>query len=290
MKFLWALAISFLITGCTEKDATQNPEKVRPLPSQSKITVVDRIKGIEAELKKADKNTFVVFDCDDVLTTISSHVWMRSNKAIFLELYKKEFPNFSHEQLLRHLSLIVASHDNILVSKKMPKLVDNLQQRGIKTAVLTAFSTKASKNFPNPMKWRIDTLKSLGYHFERSFPSLAHCYLRTSNNQLNSEYNQGIICCSGASKDDSLKAFLAYADYRPSKIIFIDDSIENVRSIEAFCRESNIDFVGIEYTESEKTKNSAAPFPTKRVEFQLKKLRESGKWISYEDAEKEMAR
>jgi hypothetical protein len=294
MRFLALLMASFLITGCTEKDVMQNrnqdQEKNHHMANQSKIITVDKIEDVETELKKADENTLVVFDCDGVLTIVSSPIVVKSNRKAFLELYNKEFPNFSHEQFFDHLSQIVAFCANILVSKEMPELTDDLQQRNIKTIVLTGFSTKASRNFPDPMKWRIDTLKSLGYHFEKSFPSLTRCSLNMPNNQPNSEYNQGIIFCNGGRKDDSLKAFLAYAGYRPSKIIFIDDNIGNVQNIGILCKNHHIDFVGIEYTESDKMKNSASPFPTKRIEFQLKKFHETGLWISAEEAEKEVSR
>jgi hypothetical protein len=280
----------FGMTGCSEKNIMQDQEKIYHMTNQSKIITADKIEDIEIELGKADEKTLVVFDCDDVLTTIRPHFWERSNKEAFLELHEKEFPNASRYLLLEHLSQIVASYDAILVNEKMPQLVDDLQQKGIKTIVLTAFSTKASHNFPNPMKWRIDKLQSLGYHFERSFPSLPNSYLPMPNDQPIGEYSQGIICCGGARKDDSLEAFLLQAGLQPSKIIFIDDSIENVRHIEAFCKKHKIDFVGIEYIESDITKGTTSPFPTKRIEFQLKKFHENGLWICDEEAEKEMAR
>ncbi|MDR1289323.1 MAG: DUF2608 domain-containing protein [Holosporales bacterium] len=221
-KLISLFAILFLLCGCTEdgaeKKQTQEQNQNHP---DTKIITTDKIEDIEAEFERADENTLVVFDCDGVLTTIS---WDRAK----------------------------SNRQTILVNKKMPQLVDELQQREIKTVVLTALSAKASKKLQNPIKWRIETLKSLGYHFEKSFPSLENCWLPMPNNQPDSAYDQGVICCGRTRKDDSLKAFLGYASCHPSKIIFIDDSIRNIQHVEAFCKERRVVFVGIEYTEEKK--------------------------------------
>ncbi|MDR2598385.1 MAG: DUF2608 domain-containing protein, partial [Holosporales bacterium] len=89
-KLIGLLAALFLVCGCARK-----------------IITTDQIEDIEAELERADKDTLVVFDCDDVLITGPAHT-------------------------------------KVLVSEKMPKLVDNLQQRGVQTVILTAYSINAS--------------------------------------------------------------------------------------------------------------------------------------------------
>jgi hypothetical protein len=61
-------------------------------------------------------------------------------------------------------------------------------------------------------------------------------------------FEHGIIFVDiGKDKGVCLKRFFEMTGKRPSKIIFFDDRMKNVKSLETFCKAEGIDFVGIRY-------------------------------------------
>ncbi|GHT90701.1 hypothetical protein FACS1894122_01650 [Alphaproteobacteria bacterium] len=255
--------------------------------SEAKIITTDKIEDIENEFAKADEKTLGIFDCDDVLTVNSSQILQKPHREVFLELRKKEFPGDSREKLCDRFTEIASLDHVFLVDERMPTVVKKLQNGKIKTMVLTALSGNTLPLLADPVQWRANTLKSFGYCFEGSFPSLKSKNFNILGYQSRVRYSHGVVCCGKVSKSDALKAFLSYAGFCPSKIIFIDDARENLEKMEQFCVENKIAFVGIEYTKVYKIKNKL-PFSKERAEFQVKKFKEKNIWFSDEEAEKEM--
>ncbi|MDR1890711.1 MAG: DUF2608 domain-containing protein [Puniceicoccales bacterium] len=250
------------------------------------IIVADVIDDIEERLIGISGDTLVVFDCDEVLTTLSEQVWQAKNHDFFVEWCNKNVSNFSKEMLVEIATSILVSSKNLLVNQRMPQLVESLHRRNIKSVVLTALSMQPIVSVTDPMAWRISTLESFGYDFRMFWPSLPDKHFRELGGEYPPAYSSGIICCGNIPKSQSLLAFLAYANITPSKIIFIDDKMENLEDVKEQCNLKNIKFLGIRYMEAHKIV-PPIPFCASKVEYQLSILKEKNIWVSDVDVEKQ---
>ncbi|MDR2432532.1 MAG: DUF2608 domain-containing protein [Puniceicoccales bacterium] len=252
------------------------------------IIVADTIDDIEKRLKVADGNTLVVFDCDEVLTTLSEQVWQTRNHDFFVEWCAENISNFSEEALYEIATSILVSSKNLLVNQRMPELVESLHRRDIKSIVLTALSTQPVAAIRDPMAWRISTLESFGYNFKMFWPSLSDKYFREFGKEYPPAYGSGVICCGSIPKSQCLMGFLAYANVMPNEVIFIDDKMEHLEDVEVQCALAKIKFLGIRYTESHKLAQTT-PFCANKIKYQLTVLKEKNIWIPDSDVEENLA-
>ncbi|MDR2628435.1 MAG: DUF2608 domain-containing protein [Puniceicoccales bacterium] len=249
------------------------------------IVVIDTLDDIEKRLEGAGGNTLVVFDCDEVLTTLSEQVWQARNHDFLVKWCAENISNFSEEVLYEFVTSILVSSKNLLVNQRMPEFVKNLHRKNIKSVVLTALSTQPVATIRDPMAWRISTLENFGYNFKMFWPSLPDKHFEEFGEEYPPAYGSGVVCCGSIPKSRCLMAFLAYTNITPDKIIFIDDKIENLEDVKEQCDIAKIKFLGIRYTESHKL-NSTIPFCANKIRYQLTTLKEKSIWIPDSDIEK----
>ena len=171
------------------------------------------------------------------------------------------------------------------VDKKMILLINKIQKNGIKVLALTHCYTKPFGKISSIEDWRIQDLKNLGYYFDKSWHQLKKAELKqvlSKNSKKFPVFQQGIVFTNGHSKGDALKAFLNYATLKPKKILFIDDKIAFLESVETFAHSQSIEFLGIEYTA---VKDSIVPLNKERAKLQLNVLKTKHKWLSDQEAD-----
>lgn len=181
------------------------------------ITEVNNPVRLELKLKKnVDQNTLVVFDCDEVLLT---------------------------------------DNGTKPLNDKIKDIVSGLQEKGIRVLVLTRF---------NELDVRIKQLKDNGFHFEESWKDLDKeevedegCKIKINEDGFYIGYDgfkQGVVTSGGQSKGVMLMEFLKELKDRfckeipLSKIIFIDDCVQNVEDVVSAAKEEH-PIYGIHYTE-----------------------------------------
>lgn len=96
-------------------------------------------------------------------------------------------------------------------------------------------------------------------------------------------FKNGIVFACHLPKGQVLKTFLHYAGLSPKKIIFMDDLRENLESVEAFCQQTGIKFIGFEYTAV--TERSKIPLDEKRAQLQFEVLEKEHQWLSDDEAD-----
>ncbi|MDR0632154.1 MAG: DUF2608 domain-containing protein [Holosporaceae bacterium] len=249
---------------------------------ENRIVTAGTIDVLEHELKNANRDILVVFDCNGVLTANSDQIMNNCHRKIFKTLFQKHISDKSG--MVEFLSCMVSATPDRPVNERMPTIIDDLQRRNVKVVVLTGLGANPFGKIKDPKKWRSDTLNDLGYHFENSWMSLGE---KIFDDQ--SVYFKGIILCGGNAKSQCLKNFIEYANIKPKKIMFIDDSLKNLSDVSDFCRSRDISFVGINYLEADHL-NSKRPFSEKRAEFQFKTFEENGVWLSDDEAEEKMSK
>jgi hypothetical protein len=249
----------------------------------------DSIDDIKNEVNAAEGDTLFAFDCDEVLTTLSEQICKERGQQFLMEWLGRSHPNVSEDAIYDVATFVLVSNENFLVNSEMPELIEKLWAKNVKAVVLTALSMKPVDSVPDPMVWRVETLRSLGYDFEKFWPQLANKRFKQFDCEYPPAYSSGVICCGGTSKGASLTAFLKYARAKPSKIVFVDDKIENLEDVKNTCKSLAIDFVGIEY-HGAKNVESKVQFSEKVLEYQLATLKEKKIWVSDVEAEKHISR
>ena len=248
------------------------------------MVVTDSLNTVQKYLSRADENSLVVFDCDDVLTTLAEQLWKPSNREFFHEWCENNIANYSEQELYDTATFILMSTDHYLVNDHMPAVVSALQNKNVKTVVLTALANKPIANVGDPVTWRIETLEKFGYTFWKSWQNLPTTEFTNIKCSYPPVYRSGVICCGDAPKGESLAKFLDYAKFKPNRVIFIDDLTEQLENVQQMCQSHGLEFTGIQYLEARNI-FSKIPFSKERMEYQLQILRQQNIWISDLQAE-----
>ena len=239
---------------------------------------------IENETKNADKNSLVIFDCDNVLTTVKVGTFDARNEY-FLKNYLHE-KSVSVDKFYDKIRLVLINENTYIVNQRMVDLVANLSKRNIRHMVATSYSVRPLKDVSDPIQWRIDNLHEMGYFFEKSWSDQKEdITLNDFGTDHNPVFRGGILFCDIFSKGDCLRSFFEYIGWTPKKIIFIDDILRNLSGVGEFCEENKIEYVGIEYLESQRI-NSHIPFSDNLGKFQMDHLMNESIWLKDEEAHK----
>ncbi|MEI6805553.1 MAG: DUF2608 domain-containing protein [Myxococcaceae bacterium] len=114
--------------------------------------------------------------------------------------------------------------------------IEQLQKRNIKIMALTSRGVDLENE-------TLEQLRSLGLSFASS--ALSRDFLEFSV-KTKAKFVEGILFVSMQnSKGSSLKKYFDLVNYQPKKIVFIDDLMENLESLEASFRDIN--FIGLHY-------------------------------------------
>lgn len=254
--------------------------------SVAHIIITNNFETIKNNIATADSNTLVIFDIDEVLLQPRDQILNIKNSKKLQNMFYNLSPKLTEEQIQELDSLIMLQRQVEPVDPRFIELIKKLQTKQIKTLALTQCSTGTLGKVPNLENWRIQELKKLGYNFDKCWQNIKTKFFQTLKSQVDLKrtpaFKQGIIFSCGVPKGDTLKAFLHYIHLNPKNIIFIDDKIKNIESIEKFTKQNNIVFLGIQYTKVATTK-----LPTLNqdiVNLQFDMLSKKRKWYSDTEA------
>ncbi len=247
-----------------------------------KIISANSVKIVEDYTKNLDEDSLVIFDCDNVLTTVRVGTFNVRNKD-FLKNYLRE-GSVSKDEFYDKIRLILINENTYIVNQRMIDLVANLARRNIRHMVATSYSVRPLKEVPDPMQWRIDNLHKMGYFFEKSWPDQKEdLVLNNFGTDHNPIFRDGILFCDIFSKGDCIRSFFEYIGLTPKKVIFIDDVLRNLSDIGEFCDENKIEYIGIEYLESQYI-SSSIPFSDDLGKIQMDQLMSKSIWLKDEEA------
>ena len=255
----------------------------------ARIITTDKIEVIEAEFAVADGNTLVVFDCDEVLIYAADNIFLPQNVDVLNKIsYEYGKSLGSKEAYFYFRSIVMRDMKALLLNDKWPLLITVLQSRGIKTILLTACDTGKYGVIDSFEQWRRNQLLPFGIDFKKSWPNLRDIRFTEFNGKVKTSngipaFSDGMLLTGDIPKGVVLQAFLSKVkDRRFSKIVFLDDKIENLQSVEMISQAMGIEFVGIEYTYSN-TLASAIDMQKIRKKFDL--LIREKKWFSCAEIE-----
>jgi hypothetical protein len=212
---------------------------IMPLVIQAKIIETEKFADI---LKEADAKTLVLFDIDDTMinttSTLGSTAWwnyfMGKGREAGLE------PNECTIEMNRVIGKIILSVPIETNEKDTAVTIKQLQDRGILTLGLTARHNNPSF-LPSADIVIYNALAKLGIDFSKAkLP-------QQPNSEVNKIFSNGIIFTNHELKGPYLQKFLQEMGMHPDKVVFIDDSLKQLKSVEQTLESMDIPFVGFHY-------------------------------------------
>lgn len=207
--------------------------------SLAKIIESDTVLEINNYLYGDLKHTLVIFDIDNTLAApkleIGSDQWVdylvheKMKQGLDLQqAFNAVLPTYFHVQFK------IAMHP---VEDITPTFIKDLQTQGISVIAITARSIYvASRTLDQLDDMRVE-LGIQGHTNELHLNMPIPCI-----------YMDGVIFSGNNDKGLVLIELLNTIDFKPSKIIFIDDKLKNITAVEYAAQKCGIEFVGIRYS------------------------------------------
>ena len=213
---------------------------------------VSVIKDKIAQLKTGD---MVLFDVKGVIFYSGDQVMFHEHKkSLFNQKFAQIEKNLGKEEAIRLKSIILNSYEPAIVDHEISEIIKKAQKSGVVAFALTSGNTGNYGIIKNRADLRVRIIKDIGIDFSKSM-DLPYIDLgddskfSTENYQGNPPlFQEGIIFCSKKPKGEILSRFLKVTKLKPPKIIFIDNQLRNVISVEKKCQELGIEYVGIYFT------------------------------------------
>lgn len=255
---------------------------------QSFIKEIVSFKEAEESLKKADRDTLVLFDVDDTLIVHRYKPFWEKNKQWFDKVSHSIFKNqYAWRQsfwIIKQTSVPLHTEEDIV------QRISDLQRRNVSVLALTSIHTRQVCNKYVEVEWRYKKLKECGIDFTHTdFPDrIFHEFKidwRTSRPLL----FKGMLCTGCNPKGNVLETFLSSCTMNPKKIIFFDDKLENIKSVEDQIKLRNISnndsilYEGYHYRGAEQMDPS---FDEDVVSFQLGYVAATDIWLDDAEAKK----
>lgn len=244
------------------------------------ITISDFI-PLKKLLEEADQDTLVIFDVDHVLImptdeyTLNRHPYRK-------ELWKEIEGRLSKEEMKTLYGLTASKAKWRLVDPDIIDIFTHLKERQIPSIALTSIYTGKFGNIEKLEDWRIKHLHDLGFDFFNLTPIKEDILLYELEEQDGVPMlKSGVILTAQIDKGKTLEYILRHNNYYPKTIIFIDDMLNNLESLERLSSKLKIKFHGLHYTA---VSNMPIPVINKQIEklrFQI--LEKEHKWLNHQE-------
>lgn len=217
-----------------------------------------------------NQETLVVFDIDNTIIRqdqmIGTHQWgdylyERARRRGVSEGLAREAQHQAFAEVQPYLEVVP-------VEDKIKILLKNLEVRGIPHFALTARSASLK-----PIT--LLQLQVVQHDFDKNFP------VQIDKSVLNGVLEGGVIFATGTPKGELLKKIIENSKRRPKKIVFIDDRLYNLESVEKSFEQSNIIIESYRYAAAD---TIVANFNPKLADIEYSFLKESQQLLSDTEA------
>lgn len=243
---------------------------------QGAIIEAPSLQVIENELKNLDENSLVVFDIDYTLIVPNDLILKPCGETYFQKRMTELRSMGDHGAELG--SIISLQSKVSIIDDQIFDILKFLKQNHIKTIALSAMPTGKYGIIPNAEDWRINQLHAIGIDFDWAFPDLDTIVLPGFEGKRTSPvFKNGILASAKNPKGKVLIAFLNHINWTPANIIFVDDRMEFINSVENELDKRNIPHLCYHYTAAT---DKACKFDKKLADFQINYLIKAGQWLS----------
>lgn len=234
--------------------------------------VSDSLKPIQQEILSSPKETLVLLDVGGTLLAYPDAVLHPSHESWKYDWFQTHYPTISREEKIALDRIILGTLGKWeLLDELWPEVILEAQNHGMKVVAFTKVAMD-----PSMRGSRAQILQSLGIPFKNDLPEL-------SNGQ-SFEYAQGVIETEYQLKGPVLKEVLSRLNSRPKKILFVDDRMKQIKSVDDTCGELGIPCTAFHYVPSE----SAPQLDEKIADYQLSTLVHKRRWVHESQARLEI--
>lgn len=276
------LGLLGLVVAYQVKKPIWYPNDIMPINSLAEVDFNELLKDAPGQ------DSLIFFDIDDTLTS-TNDVAGRSDYSLLFQLHSfVRHPQLINPKTLAYyLSILWKEVPRRLLEPMSIGLVKELEAQNHIVLALTDVSAGSFGVIENFPAWRYDILSNFGFTFSQKFPDTTFCSLPMKNNYHPIIY-KGIVCCNSEPKGNVVEALLNhFAPYKPKIIVFFDDRMKNLLSVEASCKKCSIPFKGFHILAK---RNLPGTWNMQRAKFQFKYLLKHEHWISDQEADDMMAK
>jgi hydroxymethylpyrimidine pyrophosphatase-like HAD family hydrolase len=232
-------------------------------------------------LEECGRDTLVIFDVDHVLImptdeyTLNRHPYRK-------QLWQEIESRLSKEDMKVLYGLTASKAEWRLVDPGIIGIFTHLRKRQISSVALTSIYTGKFGNIEKLEDWRIKHLHDLGFDFGSLTPIQGEMLLHELEEQDGVPMlKSGVILTAQIDKGKVLERILRRSNYYPETIVFIDDMLNNLESLEKLSAKLKIQFYGFHYT-------AASHIPIPVIDKKIEKLRfqileKEHQWLNYEE-------
>lgn len=236
--------------------------------ASAEIQVTPTLTPLYEEILSCDSSTLFLIDIGGTLLVHKDAVLHVGHEKWRSQWYQKHYPNLTLEEKIPLIRTVETDTRSWALSNNdWPNLLEDAQERKIKTVAFTKCLLDPSINH-----LRLNWLKSFGLDFSDDLSELAY------QNEL-FVYTCGVIQTDQKLKGPVLKEVLGKLKELPKRVVFIDDRMAQLKSVEETCKEMNIPFIGFHYTAFENPPHLDEAIAHEQLETLIKEHR----WITFED-------
>jgi hypothetical protein len=193
---------------------------------------------IREAIKEGDKDTLVIFDVKSVL------ILPQGQDSNSIDRYSPAEREKLYSKILIQLK-------PALVDPNILNIFADIKSKQIKAIALTSGYTGKFGYIEKREDLRIQKLKEVGISFKDSFSEIKPTIfedIKKVNPKHYPMFKEGIVFACRLPKGEVLQRFLTQAKFKPKKVIFVDNKLKNIESVQEFCQNAKIDFHGFHYT------------------------------------------
>lgn len=240
------------------------------LLAQIAIAKTVEIRSMKEVIPHITSSTLLVFDIDNTILEPVQTLGSDQGFGFWVDqgLNRGLSKESATRRAITYASRVQPISEVRAVERKTPSFIHSLQQSGLKVIALTARP-------PQWAKGTLNQLHSLKVDFRKSSPpgqvELEH-----------SGYTNGVMFVKGGhNKGEALIEFMKAARLSPNRILFIDDKLYNVESVEEALEKTNLEHVSFRYGAADPRVASFNPLVMRVQWFEFLK---SGRFITDEEA------
>lgn len=238
----------------------------------AEIRTATSLEPIQQEIANSPKETLVLLDVGGTLLAYPDAVLHPSHEAWKYDWFQTHFPSISRDEKIAFDRIILGTLGKWkLLDARWPEVVVQAQEHGVKVVAFTKVAMD-----PSMRGSRAQILQALGIPFKNDLPEL-------SIGQFY-EYAQGVIETEYQTKGPVLKEILSSLTTHPEKIIFVDDRINQIKSVDDACQELEIPCMAFHYVPA----INAPRLDEKIADYQLSTLVHEHRWVLDNEARLEL--
>jgi hypothetical protein len=238
----------------------------------SEIRTASSLELIQQEIANSPKKTLVLVDVGGTILAYPDAVLYPAHEAWKYDWFQTHCPTISKEEKIACDRIILRTLGTWkLLDARWPEVVIQAQDHGVQVVAFTKVALD-----PSTIGSRARVLADLGIPFKNDLPELSK--------GRSYEYAQGVIETEYPLKGPVLKEILSSLSTHPEKIVFVDDRMKQIKSVDDTCKELKIPCTAFHYVPI----TNAPQLNEKIADYQLSTLVHEQRWVHDSEARLEL--